>query len=126
MLGLRLPGLEFRILCLEGSVIINSSHHPQEVLLAQFSLAPVAEIGFSPRLTAYKIVGLSYRKISGNNRVKNIFFRISYISVMDIFLTLWSGSLSVTAMLDFSGKANTSINGLSPWLSLAYMCTKVT
>ena len=31
---------------------------------------------------------------------------------MDIFQTLGSGSLSVTAMLDFSGKANTSIHGL--------------
>ena len=39
---------------------------------------PVAETGFSHRLTAYKIVG----------------------------------SFSVTAMLDFSGKANTSIHGL--------------
>ena len=31
---------------------------------------------------------------------------------MDIFRTLRSGSLSVTAILDFSGKANTSIHGL--------------
>ena len=31
---------------------------------------------------------------------------------MDIFQTLGSGSLSVTAMLDLSGKANTSIHGL--------------
>ena len=31
---------------------------------------------------------------------------------MDIFRTLGSGSLSVSPMLDFSGKANTSINGL--------------
>ena len=31
---------------------------------------------------------------------------------MDIFKTLGSGSLSATAMLDFSGKANTSIHGL--------------
>ena len=31
---------------------------------------------------------------------------------MDIFRTLGSGSLSVTAMLDFSGKASTSIHGL--------------
>ena len=40
-------------------------------------LAPVPETGFSHRLTAYKIVGyfsgLSYRKISGSNQVKNIF-----------------------------------------------------
>ena len=37
------------------------------------------------RLTAYKIMehffGLSYRKISGSNQVKNSFFRISNISV---------------------------------------------
>ena len=49
------------------------------------SIAPVTETGFSHRLTAYKIVrhffGLSYQKISGNNQVKNIFFRISNISV---------------------------------------------
>ena len=36
VLGLRPPGLKFRIMCLEGSV--NLIHHPQEVLLAQFSL----------------------------------------------------------------------------------------
>ena len=48
-------------------------------------LAPVAETGFSHRLTAYKIVGyffgLSYRKISGSNQGKNRFFKISNISV---------------------------------------------
>ena len=37
MLGHRPPGLEFRILCLED-MSFQSSHHPQEVLLAQFSL----------------------------------------------------------------------------------------
>ena len=37
MLGLRHPGFEFRILCVEGSVI-SLSHHPQEVFLARFSL----------------------------------------------------------------------------------------
>ena len=45
----------------------------------------MAETGFSHRLTAYKIVGhffgLSYRKISGSNQVKNMFFRIGNISV---------------------------------------------
>ena len=46
MLGLRPPGLEFRILCLEDSVI-TISHHPQEVLLAQFSLY-VHEDGLKP------------------------------------------------------------------------------
>ena len=30
---------------------------------------------------------------------------------MDIFRTLESGTLSITAMSDFSGKANTSIHG---------------
>ena len=38
VLGLRPPGLEFRILCLDRTVSSQSSHHPQEVLLAQFSL----------------------------------------------------------------------------------------
>ena len=49
-------------------------------------VAPVAETGFSHRLTANKIVGhffgLSYLKLSGNNQVENIFFRISNISVL--------------------------------------------
>ena len=36
----------------------------------------------------------------------------SHLKVMDIFRTLESGSLSVTVMLYFSGKANTSIYGL--------------
>ena len=38
VLPLRPPGLECRILCLEGSVISDSSHRPQEVLLTHFSL----------------------------------------------------------------------------------------
>ena len=50
-----------------------------------YSVAPLAETGSSHRLTAYKIeghfFGLSYWKISGNNQVKNSFFRISNISV---------------------------------------------
>ena len=41
-------------------------------------VAPVAETGFSHRLTTYKIVGhffgLSYRKISRSNKVENSFF----------------------------------------------------
>ena len=37
VLGLRPPGLEFRILCLVGSVI-SSSHYPQEALLAKIRL----------------------------------------------------------------------------------------
>ena len=96
------------------------------------TVAPVAETGFSHRLTAYKIVGhffeRSYRKISGSDQVKNSFFFLisnisvpcphaqlrgrSHYKVMNIFRTLGSGSLSVTAILDFSGKANTSIHGL--------------
>ena len=40
-------------------------------------VAPVAETGFSHRLTTYKIVGhlfgLSYLNISGNNQVKIVF-----------------------------------------------------
>ena len=47
---------------------------------------------------------------------------------MNIFRTLGTGSLSVTAMLDFSGKANTSIHGLGEddtanhrIISLAYL-----
>ena len=38
VLNLRPPGFEVRILCLENSVIWLSSRHPQELLLAQFSL----------------------------------------------------------------------------------------
>ena len=38
MLDLRPPGLELRIMCLEETVSSHSSHHSQEVLLAQFSL----------------------------------------------------------------------------------------
>ena len=42
------------------------------------NLAPVGETGYSHRLTAYKIVGhffgLSYRKILGDNQVKNSVF----------------------------------------------------
>ena len=42
------------------------------------TLSPVAETGFSHRLTAYKIVGhffgLSYLNISGDNQVENSFF----------------------------------------------------
>ena len=37
MLGLRPPRFEFLILCL-GAVSSHSSHHPREILLAQFSL----------------------------------------------------------------------------------------
>ena len=44
VLGLRPPGLEFRILCLEDT---QSSHHPQAVILAQFSLS-VHKSGLKP------------------------------------------------------------------------------
>ena len=48
-------------------------------------LAPVAQTGFSHRLTVYKIVrhffGLSFLNISGTNQVENISLKISYISV---------------------------------------------
>ena len=36
-LGLRPPGFEFRIMCLDG-MLSHSSHHPHDVLLAQLSL----------------------------------------------------------------------------------------
>ena len=95
-------------------------------------LAPVAETGFSHRLTAYRILGhffgLPYLNMSGNNQVENSFFRISNISppcphvqlrgravnrkLWTFVRTLGSRSLSVTAMSNFSGKANTSIHGL--------------
>ena len=38
MLGLRPPGFEFRRSCVWRAVSSHSSHHPQEILLAQFSL----------------------------------------------------------------------------------------
>ena len=105
----------------------SNSHSHSQSLIDPHCWNPIAH-----RLTAYKIVGhffgLSYRKISGSNQVKNSFFRISNISVpcphaqlrgravnrklWTFFRTLGSGSLSVTAILDFWGKANTSIHGL--------------
>ena len=60
-------------------------HHYIMYMRHCHNLAPVAETGFSHRLSAYKIVGhffgLSYRKITGSNQVKNSFFRISNIPV---------------------------------------------
>ena len=38
-------------------------------------LTSVAETGLSHRLTVYKIFGLSYLKILGNNQVENIFLQ---------------------------------------------------
>ena len=94
-------------------------------------LAPVAETGSSHRLTAYKFMGhffgLSYLNISGNNQGEKSFFRISNISVpwphaqlrgrtviqkLWTFFGPWGRDLSVTAIWNFSGKANTSIHGL--------------
>ena len=69
------------VLCLLGLPLCPC--HPS--LSTAASLAPVAETGFSHRLSAYKIVGfffgLSYRNISLNNQVENSFFRISNISL---------------------------------------------
>ena len=68
--------------------------------------------------------GLSYRKISGNNQVKNSVSRISNISVpyphaqlrgRTVINKLWiffGPSGRDRSQLDFSGKENTSINGL--------------
>ena len=88
------------------------------------------ETSFSHRITAYKIVGhffgLSYRKISGSNQVKNSFFRISNMPVpcphaqlrgrtvikkLWTFFGPWVRDRSQSPPLDFSGKANTSIHG---------------
>ena len=109
--------------------VVSKRHPPQ--------LAPVAETGFSHRLTAYKIVGhffgLSYRKISGSNQVKNSFlesvtfqFHACMLSseseVAQSLLIISYGHFSDLGdgialshrhgMLDFSGKANTSIHGI--------------
>ena len=50
--------------------------------------------------------------------------------IMDIFRTLGSRSLSVTAMLNFSGKANTSIKSLrednTAMVPYDYDCTRPT
>ena len=47
---------------------------------------------------------------------------------MNIFRTLGSGSLSVTAMLDFSGQANTSIHGFGEedTASISMSCITIT
>ena len=59
--------------------------YSNEAERANIYLAPMAETGFSHRLTAYKIVGhffgLSYLNISLKNQVDNRFLRISNISV---------------------------------------------
>ena len=56
--------------------VVSKRHPPQ--------LTPVAETGFSHRLTAYRIVGhffgLSYREITGSNQVKNSLFLESVAS----------------------------------------------
>ena len=91
----------------------------------------MAETGFSHRLTAYTIVGhffgLSYRKFSEGNQVKNLCLESvafqsharmlssevaqslkSYGHFSDLGVGI---ALIVTAMLYFSGKANASIYG---------------
>ena len=113
-------------------------HHdfisPRQYVSAAFELAPVTETDFSHRLTAYNRWSFLWTIIPKTSpriiRSKIVIFRISNISVirlydrmlssqvaqtlksMDIFRTLGSRSLSVTAMLNFSGKANTSIRSL--------------
>ena len=62
VLGLRPPGLEFRILCDWRTVSSHSSHHPQEVLLAQFSLY-VHKGGLKPDLFHFYIISLYIFKI---------------------------------------------------------------
>ena len=110
--------------------------------VATFELVPVAETDFSHRLTAYKIVGhffcFLWTVISKTSprtcriispRIvfffESVIFQLSdrmlgsqvaqTLKSMDILLTLGSRSLSVTVILNFSGKhgrANTSIQGL--------------
>ena len=62
-----------------------SDHQTGTEVLGSSILAPVAETGFSHRLTAYKIVGhffgLSYLNVSGDNQVEKSFFGISNIPV---------------------------------------------
>ena len=64
--------------------LLQTLQHACRKTKGEVAIAPVAETGFSHRLTVYKIVenffGLSYLNISGNNQV-DFFFRISNISV---------------------------------------------
>ena len=64
----------FLALLFPGNILQSMLNNSRHTMI----LSPVAETGFSHRLTAYKIMGhffgLSYRKISGNNQVKNCFF----------------------------------------------------
>ena len=76
MLGLRQPGLEY---CVCRAVSSHSSHHPQEVLLAQFSLC-VHEGGLKPdsfhfpsalRVPIFpRLAFLNFVDIEGNNRLQ--------------------------------------------------------
>ena len=101
-------------------------------MLSQFpccaSCSPSGWNRFSHRLTAYKIVGhffgLPYLNKSGNNQVDNIFFQFhARMLSSEVAQSLksyghfsdfggWDRSQGVTTMLNFSGKANTSIHGL--------------
>ena len=88
----------------------------------------VAPYRFQPQIDRVQnretFFGLSYRKISLNNQVENSFFRISNISApcphaqligRTVIKKLWTflGPWGpVTAMLNFSGKANTPIHSL--------------
>ena len=96
-------------------------------------LAAVAEIGFSDRLTPYKIVGRSYLRkyfciesvtfFATRPHAQLIFFSTVIKKVMNIFQTLGSRSLLVTAMLKtliFSGKTNQSKANSSRAYSVNY------
>ena len=58
VLGLRPPGLDFRILCLEA---FHSSHHPQEVQI------------------------LTYKDGSGTERIKNILMAVDPAEYFSIY-----------------------------------------
>ena len=83
MLGLRPPGLEFRILCLECQLSSQSSHHPQEALLAQFSLY-VHKGGLKPDSFHFhfcvRITSFSSFFVSQMN--SSVFIAFSYFSVL--------------------------------------------
>ena len=89
-------------------------------LLPHNCVTPVAETGFSHRLTAYKIVGhffgLSYRKISGSNQVKNRCFRISNISVLCSHAQLRSRTV-IKKLWTFFGTWGRDRSQSPPWWS---------
>ena len=89
------------VLCLLGitliliSLVVSSSHcflaRPTPLDLLRLNAGSPTG---SHRLTAYKFVGyflgLSYRKISGHNQIKNIFFRISNMLSSEVAQSLKS------------------------------------